>query len=45
MPLDATVDHPVWIFANNRLIARGDVMISGENVAVILLESDAPSSH
>ena len=42
--LDATVDNPVWVYANNRLIARGDVMVSGENVAVILLESDAPSS-
>ncbi len=42
--LDATVDNPVWIYANNRLIARGDVMVSGENVAVILLESDALSS-
>ncbi len=43
--LDATVDNPVWVYANNRLIARGDVMVSGENVAVILLESEALSSR
>jgi flagellar motor switch protein FliN/FliY len=43
--LEATVDDPVWIYANNQLIARGDVMVSGENVAVTLLETEGSSSR
>lgn len=34
--LEGSVDAPVWVFANNHLIARGDVVISGENVAVAI---------
>ncbi len=37
--LDATVDSDVGIFANNRLIARGDVMVVGENIAVSITEN------
>ena len=37
--LDATVDSDVGIFANNRLIARGDVMVAGENIAVSITEN------
>ena len=37
--LDALVDDPVWIYANNRIIARGQVMVSGENVAVTITEN------
>ncbi len=36
--LDASVDDAVWIYANNYLIARGQVMVSGENVAVTITE-------
>ncbi len=36
--LEGSVDAPVWVFANNRLIARGDVVISGENVAVAITD-------
>jgi flagellar motor switch protein FliN/FliY len=32
--LDATTEDYVWILANNRLIAQGEIMINGENVAV-----------
>ena len=39
--LDALVDDPVLIYANNRLIARGEIMVSGENVAVTITESVA----
>ncbi len=37
--LNALVDDPVLIFANNRLIARGEIMVSGENVAVTITEN------
>ncbi len=37
--LDALVDDPVLIYANNRLIARGEIMVSGENVAVTITEN------
>ncbi|MDP6563949.1 MAG: FliM/FliN family flagellar motor switch protein [Alphaproteobacteria bacterium] len=37
--LDATVDDYVWIFANNRLIARGEIMVNGENVAIQITET------
>ena len=36
--LDASVEDSVWIYANNFLIARGQVMVSGENVAVTITE-------
>ncbi|MBT3703742.1 MAG: flagellar motor switch protein FliN [Alphaproteobacteria bacterium] len=36
--LDATVDDDAWVYANNRLIARGMVMVSSENVAVSITE-------
>jgi flagellar motor switch protein FliN/FliY len=32
--LDAGVDDDAWIFANKKLIARGEVVVSGENVAI-----------
>jgi len=38
--LDSNVDDPVLIYANNRLIARGEVMVSGENVAVTITENE-----
>ena len=32
--LDANLDDHAWIYANNKLIARGEIVVSGENVAV-----------
>ncbi|HJM50467.1 MAG TPA: FliM/FliN family flagellar motor switch protein [Alphaproteobacteria bacterium] len=43
--LDATVDSDVGIFANNRLIARGDVMVAGENIAVSITENIVASEE
>lgn len=37
--LNATVEDHVWIYANNRLIARGEILVNGENVAVQVTES------
>lgn len=37
--LNATVDDHVWIFANNRLIARGEILVNGENVAVQITDT------
>ncbi len=39
--LTTLVDAPVLIYASNRLIARGEIMVSGENVAVMITESVA----
>ena len=37
--LDATTEDYVWILANNKLIARGEIMVNGENVAVQVTET------
>lgn len=37
--LEAGVDDFVWIYANNRLIARGEILVNGENVAVQVKET------
>jgi len=37
--LEASVDDDVWIYANNRLIARGEILVNGENVAVHITET------
>ena len=37
--LNARLDDHAWIFANNRLIARGEIVISGENVAISITET------
>jgi flagellar motor switch protein FliN/FliY len=37
--LDATIDDHAWIFANNRLIARGEIVVIGENVAVSITDT------
>ena len=43
--LDTLVDDPVLIYANNRLIARGEIMVSGENVAVTITENVSDAEH
>lgn len=37
--LDASVEDHAWIFANNKLIARGEIVISGEKVAVSITDT------
>ncbi len=37
--LNATVDDYAWIYANKRLIARGEIVVNGENVAVQITET------
>ena len=34
IPLDSGEDDQVWILANNHPIARGDVVIQGDRIAV-----------
>ncbi|MCG8443731.1 MAG: flagellar motor switch protein FliN [Caulobacterales bacterium] len=34
IPLDASEDDEVWVLANNHPIARGDLIINGDRVAV-----------
>ena len=43
--LDSRVEDHVWIYANKRLIARGEILVSGENVSVKITETiNAPQS-
>ena len=37
--LEETVDDDAWIYANNRLIARGGVVIVGEHVGVSITDT------
>lgn len=37
--LDASHDTPVRVYANNKLIALGDVVISGDRIAVNITQS------
>jgi flagellar motor switch protein FliN/FliY len=37
--LEANLDDHAWIYANNRLIARGEIVVSGENVAVSITDT------
>ena len=39
--LNAGVDDYVWIYANNRLVARGEILVNGENVSVQVAETVA----
>jgi flagellar motor switch protein FliN/FliY len=42
--LDAGIEDHAWIFANNQLIARGEIVVIGENVAVSITETVRPAS-
>ena len=37
--LESREDDNVWIYANNRLIARGEVVISGDRIAVSITDT------
>ncbi|HVY03617.1 MAG TPA: FliM/FliN family flagellar motor switch protein [Caulobacterales bacterium] len=39
IPLDTKENEPVWILANNHPIARGEITIQGERVAVTVTEA------
>ena len=39
IPLDTRENEPVWILANNHPIARGEITIQGERVAVTVTEA------
>lgn len=43
--LNATLDDDAWIFANDRLIARGEIVIVGEHVAVSITETFLNNSN
>ena len=37
--LNATTDDHAWIFANNKLFARGEIVVTGETVSVQITET------
>jgi len=37
--LDATTEDDAWVYANNKLIARGEVMVVGENLGISITEN------
>ena len=37
--LESREDDNVWIYANNRLIARGEVVIAGDRIAVSITDT------
>jgi len=37
--LDASVEDHAWIYANNQLIARGEVVVVGDNVAISITDA------
>lgn len=39
IPLDAGEEEQVWILANGHPIARGDIIIQGDRIAVSITES------
>ena len=43
--LVATVEDDAWIYANNRLIARGEVVIVGEHIAVSITDTVAAAER
>lgn len=43
--LETLVEDDVWILVNNQIIARGQVMISGERLAVAITESLTPTEY
>lgn len=37
--LDADVDDPAWILANDKVIARGEIVVTGEHVGISVLDT------
>ena len=42
--LDARVDDFAWIYANDQLIARGEIVVNGETVSIQITEMIGPNS-
>ena len=40
--LEAMIEDHAWVYANNRLIARGEIVVMGENVAVSITDTVGP---
>ncbi len=40
--LDTHIEDHAWVYANNRLIARGEIVVVGENVAVSITDTIGP---
>ena len=43
--LNAHQDDPCWIFANNRLIALGEIQVQGEKISVAIQETVRAHEH
>lgn len=43
--LETMVEDDVWVLVNNRIIARGQVMISGERLAIAITEKVKPTDY
>ncbi len=41
--LETHIEDHAWVYANNRLIARGEIVVIGENVAVSITDTIGPS--
>ncbi len=37
--LEASVDDPAWIYANNQLIARGEIVVTGDAVGISITDT------
>lgn len=37
--LDAEVEDPAWILANNQVIARGEIVVTGEHVGISIIDT------
>jgi len=37
--LEANVDDPAWIYANNQLIARGEIVVTGDAVGISITDT------
>ena len=37
--LDSSVDDLAWILANNKVIARGEIVVTGEHVGISVVET------
>lgn len=41
--LDTQIEDHAWIYANDRLIARGEIVVVGEHVAVSITDTVGPA--
>jgi flagellar motor switch protein FliN/FliY len=43
--LNTTVEDDVWVYANNKLIARGEITVIGENIGVSITQNVTSSEE